>query len=235
MGGAQPIPHPSGMTGLDWAPKPVRPGRSGRMAEEGGEQRQPEHLRAPSQWVGWPTFLSPTPGSRTCVHCMGYSRPCPAGWGKRGVPQGMTEFQAWGAPAQPCMAPSVSSGAGHQGRRAWHLVTACCPHPGGSRAWGGCRTPLSQPAPKSQSLAVTSRLLDGGGAPEAGLLPRWRWWDLEAAPLLTGKLLAGPHFLQQGQRSSKSTPLAGFLLLKPGLMRDSPGHRLLTPGPGQPL
>lgn len=196
------------------------------------------------------------------MHGMGYSRPRPAGWGKRGVPQGMTEFQAWGAPAQPCMAPSVSCWAGHQGRRAWLLVTACGPHPGGSRAWGGCRTRLSQPAPKSQSLAVTSRLLDGEG-PAAGLLPRWRRWDLEAAPLLTGKLLAGPHFRQQGQRSSKSTPLAGFLLgerrgdvtgcrgtgwtlgtrgrgsgrhlLKPGLMRDSPGHRLLTPGPGPPL
>lgn len=43
------------------------------------------------------------------------------------------------------------------------------------------------------------------------------------------------HTLMYLQGLSKSTPLAGFLLLKPGLMRDSPGHRLLTPSPGPPL
>lgn len=35
---------------------------------------------------------------------------------------------------------------------------------------------------------------------------------LRGHPPLTGKFLAGSHFLRQGQRSSKSTPLAGFLL-----------------------
>lgn len=53
-------------------------------------------------------------------------------------------------------------------------------------------------------------------------------------PLPSFQLPAGSLFAAC-QRSSKSTPLAGFLLLKPGLMRDSPGHRLLTPGPGMPL
>lgn len=77
--------------------------------------------------------------------------------------------------------------------------------------------PSPRASPQESSLEVTSAvtccLLDGEGAPGAGLLLWRRWWGTwEAAPLLTGQLLVGPHSLQQGQRSSKSTPLAGFLL-----------------------
>lgn len=107
-------------------------------------------------------------------------------------------FQAWGAPARPCVAPPVSSGAGHQ--PVAHTQVAA--------GRGGMPEPSLPASPQEPEPAVTGCLLEGAGAPEAGLLPRGGG----GAPLLTGKLPGEPRFLQQGQRSSKSTPPAGFLL-----------------------
>lgn len=58
-----PYPHSSGMAGLDWAPKPVRPGWGGRMAGEGGEQ-SPVWATWVSRPEGGPIFLSSAPGGR---------------------------------------------------------------------------------------------------------------------------------------------------------------------------
>lgn len=69
--GRGPSPDLTGMVGLDWAPKPVRPGRGGRMAEEGGEQgtawargRDGPHSSAPPQVAGPPRPPSPTGPTR---------------------------------------------------------------------------------------------------------------------------------------------------------------------------
>lgn len=275
MGGEQPIPHPSGMT--DWIGLPNQSGQGAGAAgwpRRVGSRAQLEHLRAPSQRVGWPTFLSPTPGSRpppisgrTCVHGMESLRPCPAGWGKRGVPQGVTEFQAWGAPAQPCMALSSWSGravaagpVGEVGSSAtWDgepdtSVYRRRPHPGGSQEWGEC--PSLSPSPQEPEPRATSVYWMGEGLAAAvevagPLFSRANSWR---DPTLCGRVRGHQnrhHWLvsywERGGGDitgcrGKGWALGGTSgrgsgrhLLKPGLMSDSPGHRLLTPGPGQPL
>lgn len=188
-----------------------------RQEGRGGWGAEPSRAPQGSQPVGGVAHIpqphprqQATPISRrTCVHGMGSSRPCPAGWGERGVPQGVTEFQAWGGPAQPCMALSSWAGqavaAGPTGTESLtHLFTACA-HTRVAARSGGHAGP-SPPAPKRQSLARPAfigwgrgLLCGGGGGPPRLPLfsPANSWRD--PSP-------------RQGQRSSKSTPLAGFLL-----------------------
>lgn len=164
LAGHRPSPLP-GEDGPDRAPKPVRPGRSGRMARRAGSRAQPEHLRAPSQWVGWPAFLSPTQAAGYPHLSQGlWARcgvlefmPCWAG-GEGCVPQGRTEFQAWGAPAQPCMHPQAAPG----------LAPGCGPHPGGRGMGDAGPLSPSQPAPRARASPDRRPFIERGRGSEAG-------------------------------------------------------------------
>lgn len=192
------------------------------MAEEGGEQ-SPAGAPKGSQPVGGVAHIpQPHPRQQATPHlwqdlCAWYgvleAMPC---WvGEEGCAPGGDGVPGLGAPAQPCMALSSWSGravavgpVGEVGSSAtWDgepdtSVYRRRPHPGGSQEWGEC--PSLSPSPQEPEPRGDQRLLDGGGACCCG--------GGGGTPLLTGQLLAGPHSLRQGQRSSKSTPLAGFLL-----------------------
>lgn len=143
--GRGPSPDLTGMVGLDWAPKPVRPGRGGRMAEEGGEQgtawasgRDGPHSLAPPQVAGPPRPPSPTGPTRGRALLGEVWRS-----GAGGVPGRRAELQ----PRTPWAAKSGPLASCSRGQ---------APDASGLQAEGEPRTPPRRPVPRSRSLAITS-------------------------------------------------------------------------------
>nr|KAF6280249.1 chloride intracellular channel 3 [Pipistrellus kuhlii] len=164
-GRAPPIPLP-GEDGPDQAPKPVSPGRSGRMARRAGSRAQPEHLRAPSQWVGWPAFLSPTQAAGhphlsqgLCAGC-GVLEAMPCWAGGEGCAPGEDGVPGLGSPGPALHAPPPGS--------SW-AGTGLWPTPRWQGHGGRRRTPLPASQPPEPEPRLTGRpFTERGRGSEAG-------------------------------------------------------------------
>lgn len=146
--GCGPSPYCSWVAGLDWAPKPVRPGWGGRMAGEGGE-RSPIWA-TPGQRAG-PTFLSsaqvqaghPPPPWPSCGVCT--TEAC--------APAAGTRFLASQSPTLAQLAGLLGVPLGVPSRDRWAGIERWAVSPGSTEP---DTAPCRARGPGSQRLAMTS-------------------------------------------------------------------------------